>query len=68
MPLQELVFVDGCRILFHIVSMFLKMSLGIIFKQADLAKSAPRSHGSMVFEVLTLRFLTLFSLFLDYLQ
>ena len=30
-------------------------------KLADLDKSAPRLHGSMVFEVLALRFLMLFS-------
>jgi hypothetical protein len=33
------------------------MSSGVFLKQADLAKSAPRLNGSMVFEVLTLRFL-----------
>jgi hypothetical protein len=37
------------------------MSSGIFLKQADLAKRAPRLHGSMVFEVLALCFLMVFS-------
>ena len=39
---------------------------GYFLKLAALAKSAPRRHGSMVFEVLTLRFLIVFSWFSCY--
>ena len=39
------------------------MSSGIFSKQADLAKSAPRIHGSMLNDVSTLLFLMIFSCF-----
>jgi hypothetical protein len=42
------------------------MSSGIFLKLVDFAKSAPRLHGSMVFEVLALRFLMVFSRFSCY--
>ena len=47
--------------IFAYFSCFIWMSSGIFLKPATLAKSAPRPHGSMVFEVLTLRFLMVFS-------
>ena len=48
-------------VFFASISCFIWMSSGIFLKLAALAKSAPRQHGSMVFEVLTLRFLMVFS-------
>jgi hypothetical protein len=48
-------------LIFCIIFMIIWMSSGIFLKLADLAKSAPRLHGSMVFEVLALCFLMVFS-------
>ena len=47
--------------IFAYFSCFIWMSSGILLKPADLAKSAPRLHGSMVFEVMALCFLMVFS-------
>ena len=47
--------------IFVYLSCFIWMASGIFLKLAALAKSAPRPHGSMVFEVLALRFLMVFS-------
>ena len=53
-------FVVGFRIeiymYIYIYPMLFKISLGTFLKQVDLATSTPRPHGSMVYEVLTLRF------------
>ena len=40
------------------------MSSGIFTKPVDLAKSAPRLHGSMVFEALAIRCIMIFCYFL----
>ena len=42
------------------ISCFIWMSSGIFLKPAALAKSIPRSHESMVLQVMTLRFLIVF--------
>ena len=47
--------------IFAYISCFIWMSSDIFLKPVDLAKSAPRLHGSMVFEILALRFLMAFS-------
>ena len=52
-------------VFFASISCFIWMSSGIFLKLAALAKSAPRLHGSMFFEVLTLRFLIFFHDFLE---
>jgi hypothetical protein len=54
-------FYNGFGSVFWINFMLYLDVFGYFLKLAALAKSAPRPHGSMVLEVLTLRFLSVFS-------